>query len=383
MFLLLLPFSGFAGDSCTLNFSDGSQQKVSIACSLKKSGVAYAGVQNLYGEGETDFSSEEFSSRDGMVTIFQKPNEDENWHSFIDTSKKMPLLTSLASIDNDTDIKNKIDGAVEFCIDCTDDNPMISVFSCKDGYKFDEELDGAVFNTPAYIGCFRGKSGTGNNPSSWINVETQEYEDVWDILDCIKCVDQYGYYEGYWAGDRGSFDFTNLKVRDWCHFDHVTKADCVSESPVGVYEKIRGKYIKTKWFYIEPLLVPEPQDGKIYRLVATECEDGYNVVEGRCKKAGTHTENNNKSSFDFTALDSMLDEYFNDSSKWKDDEGGFNTARLASDSIAGVILGTTGGIVTSKIIKKNQIKSGFESLKCTIGGQDVANFGDEFKVGVK
>ena len=85
----------------------------------------------------------------------------------------------------------------------------------------------------------------------------------------------------------------------------------------------------------------------------------------------------------FVALDGMLNKYFDNSSVWKNDEGGFNTARLASDSIAGVILGTTGGIVTSKIIKKNQIKSGFESLKCTIGGQDVANFGDEFKVGVK
>ena len=88
-------------------------------------------------------------------------------------------------------------------------------------------------------------------------------------------------------------------------------------------------------------------------------------------------------SFNFVALDDMLNNYFQGSSEWKNDEGGFNTARLASDSIAGIVLGTAGGIVTSKIIKKNQIKSGFESLKCTIGGQDVANFGDEFQVGVK
>ena len=46
-------------------------------------------------------------SRD-IENIFQKPNEAENWHSFIDTSKKMPLLTSLTSIDNDTDIKTII-----------------------------------------------------------------------------------------------------------------------------------------------------------------------------------------------------------------------------------------------------------------------------------
>ena len=78
-------------------------------------------------------------------------------------------------------------------------------------------------------------------------------------------------------------------------------------------------------------------------------------------------------------------EYFGDSnvSVWKDEKGGFNTARLASDSVAGVVLGTVGGVVTSNIIKKNQIKNGFEDLKCTINGQDVATYGDEFRVGVK
>ena len=34
-------------------------------------------------------------------------------------------------------------------------------------------------------------------------------------------------------------------------------------------------------------------------------------------------------------------------------------------------------------IKQNQTKHGFESLKCTIGGQSVATYGDVFKVGVK
>ena len=84
-----------------------------------------------------------------------------------------------------------------------------------------------------------------------------------------------------------------------------------------------------------------------------------------------------------TKLDKILDEHFTKSSVWKNDEGKFNTARLASDSIAGVVLGTVGGIVTSKIIKKNQIKNGFQDLKCTIGGQAVATYGDEFTVGLQ
>ena len=69
-------------------------------------------------------------------------------------------------------------------------------------------------------------------------------------------------------------------------------------------------------------------------------------------------------------------------SVWKDAEGNFNTARLASDSIAGVVLGTAGGIITSKLVKKNQLKKGFEDIKCSIGGQNVASYGDSFSVGM-
>jgi len=69
-------------------------------------------------------------------------------------------------------------------------------------------------------------------------------------------------------------------------------------------------------------------------------------------------------------------------SVWKNKDGGFNTARLASDGIAGVVLGTAGGLITSNVIKKNQIKGGFEDIKCTIGGQTVADWGDEFQAGI-
>lgn len=70
-------------------------------------------------------------------------------------------------------------------------------------------------------------------------------------------------------------------------------------------------------------------------------------------------------------------------SKWKDKEGNFNTARLLSDSVAGVVLGTAGGLITSNIVKKNQIKGGFEDIHCVVQGQVVADYGDEFVVGVR
>lgn len=70
-------------------------------------------------------------------------------------------------------------------------------------------------------------------------------------------------------------------------------------------------------------------------------------------------------------------------SVWRNAEGKFNTARLASDSIAGVVLGTAGGLITSHLVKKNQVKTGFEDIQCTVGGQRVADWGDEFTVGIR
>ncbi len=72
-----------------------------------------------------------------------------------------------------------------------------------------------------------------------------------------------------------------------------------------------------------------------------------------------------------------------EASVWKTSEGKFNTTRLASDITAGVVLGTVGGVVTGNVIKKNQVKKGFEALHCTVGGQKVADWGDEFNVGLR
>lgn len=70
-------------------------------------------------------------------------------------------------------------------------------------------------------------------------------------------------------------------------------------------------------------------------------------------------------------------------SVWKNAEGKFNTARLASDATAGVVLGTAGGLISNHLIKKNQIKKGMEDIQCTVGGQVVAGYGDEFMVGMQ
>lgn len=82
-----------------------------------------------------------------------------------------------------------------------------------------------------------------------------------------------------------------------------------------------------------------------------------------------------------SVLDSMVASF--EANVWKNAQGEFNTARLASDSIAGVVLGTAGGLITSSVMKKHQVEDGFEDLKCVIGGQPVAGWGDEFRVGIQ
>lgn len=70
-------------------------------------------------------------------------------------------------------------------------------------------------------------------------------------------------------------------------------------------------------------------------------------------------------------------------SVWKNADGSFNATRLASDLTAGVVLGTVGGVVSGVLIKKAQVEKGFDALNCSVGGQKVADWGDEFKVGFK
>ena len=86
----------------------------------------------------------------------------------------------------------------------------------------------------------------------------------------------------------------------------------------------------------------------------------------------------------FDEFDWLTERYYdlsNHTSVWKNKSGKFNTARLASDSVAGVVLGTAGGLITSNLVRKNQIRTGFEDISCTVGGQKIADWGDEFTVG--
>ena len=116
--------------------------------------------------------------------------------------------------------------------------------------------------------------------------------------------------------------------------------------------------------------------GYVVNKARTQCVKSDELIktEGQAASRATITSVYKK-------LNAMSDDF--KVSVWKNADGNFNTARLASDSIAAVVLGTTGALVTSNIVKKNQVSGGFEDINCQVGGQTVAGWGDQFSVGIQ
>ena len=113
----------------------------------------------------------------------------------------------------------------------------------------------------------------------------------------------------------------------------------------------------------------------------TNADNAYNSsINGSSANAdSTNTTDTTASISDLAGRLALVEGQFG-LSKWRTAEGKFNTARLASDLTAGVVLGTTGALVTSSVVKKKQVKDGFESLECTVGGQHVGDWGDVFRI---
>lgn len=134
---------------------------------------------------------------------------------------------------------------------------------------------------------------------------------------------------------------------------------------------------------------------KVSSCTDTECIrnwltriDAYDeLIKRVCGGSGVVTTPVTDNGAEILAAENTLTSFFrnaeSDASVWKDKDGNFNTARLASDLTAGVILGTVGGVVSGVVIKKKQVEKGFDALHCTVGGQTVADWGDIFNVGLR
>ncbi|MBQ5699685.1 MAG: hypothetical protein IIV74_00095 [Alphaproteobacteria bacterium] len=150
-----------------------------------------------------------------------------------------------------------------------------------------------------------------------------------------------------------------------------------------------GKCQEKAWYADCKVLIAQGK-ARITTQQTCECtQSGYVYQDGECvetaEAAAQRIQDTAKKKIDtaYAVLKGIHDKFRGDVSVWKDEEGNFNTARLASDSIAAVVLGTAGGLITSNVVKKNQVESGFEDIKCTIGGQNVAQWGDQFRVGIQ
>ena len=109
-------------------------------------------------------------------------------------------------------------------------------------------------------------------------------------------------------------------------------------------------------------------------------EDANQEIKSEIKSDGPSPEQISKAQ---EIISNFKERAKKEASVWKTAEGNFNGTRLASDITAGVVLGTVGGVVTGNVVKKNQIKKGFEALHCNVGGQKVADWGDEFTIGLQ
>jgi hypothetical protein len=205
-------------------------------------------------------------------------------------------------------------------------------------------------------------------------------EDAGKILDLEneQCVDEQ-------QSDDGQGEWRN------CVYEFKASAHC-SGKIVEMYKK-------------EPFLVPvTKQDAE--KIGAKKCEDFKKsadafkdlnnkykqefdeLVKKWCAKvtvSGDNGNNNNDAEIQAAkqSLDAFMTTALNNRNVWKNKDGQFNTSRLASDLTAGVVLGTVGGIVSANVIKKKQIEKGFDALHCTVGGQKVADWGDQFNVGFR
>ena len=167
----------------------------------------------------------------------------------------------------------------------------------------------------------------------------------------------------------------NLEIKLDCSDNDLDEVDIFSAEEGRPCDK---EALKMKSEYALSGIYKRNEVGGLTCII-TSCMSGYNL----------DTENNtcidielqNKIKFYSDKIKSMQDAHSGDeASVWKNADGNFNTSRLLSDSIAGVALGTVGGLVVNKLVKNNHLDTGFEEIGCSIDGNRLVNFEDEFVI---
>lgn len=174
----------------------------------------------------------------------------------------------------------------------------------------------------------------------------------------------------------------NLTIKLICSDNYL---DDVAIESAAVGDPCVGENLMAKSVYATSGIYKRNEKGGITCTV-TACSSGYEVdkVNNTCVKSTKDEKINElKNKIDLYAgniRDIEMAHSGEKASVWKNAEGNFNTSRLLSDSIAGVALGTVGGLVVNKLVKNNHLDTGFEEIGCSIDGNRLVNFEDEFVI---
>ena len=284
-------------------------------------------------------------------------------------------------------------GAMECFKECDGQNWLYFKASCNEaaGYKCEKRTVGSGFGCQS---CTKGgksaggKSGggSGSGGSSCLNRPTAEGRACCraggattfkkNVCACVDTTKEWKYTEGAEYGQcvtKGSTEVVNPCDAICTNYVSIVVDNCAMQK-VNNYANVITQITQ------QCANRANCNAGTVGQLV-----NQIEVAVASCANQPVEPEKPQIDEKRLAAAVEAIDKYRSglDVSVWKDKEGNFNTARLVSDSIAGVVLGTAGGLITSSVVKKNQVKSGFEDVVCTIGGQTVGSYGDEISVGIQ
>ncbi|MBQ6735871.1 MAG: hypothetical protein IJQ90_00070, partial [Alphaproteobacteria bacterium] len=214
---------------------------------------------------------------------------------------------------------------------------------CKKGYIFDTKGDCMKNNPnpPKQKSCREKNKNAGAKRLACCDVEASD-TGFWQANECY-CKDKNAKFEIV-NTDHGQCTIENNPVDPV-----VPPKNCSDKSNMDADCNCKALYT-----HVGPngFCVCDDNNAK---LVGGECvcnDSNKEIKNGKCEFSEAYLDKLRQDITDKYSKIKSLSSTF-EVSKWKNEDGKFNTARLASDSIAGVVLGTVGGVVTAHVVKKN------------------------------
>ncbi len=344
---------------CKLEFNDGSV--------LEDIDTAYT----RYGDGLNENS-------DTLYFVFQNSNGD---NIALHDVKEYEKLTKVNGVPIRLPVfYSRTMTAIYFkCDKWNNDNYF--AFACNDGYEAGNKID-EVSGVNLYEKCVMEKEGG------------CELEFKNKVLKNINTA--------IWDSDGGT-RFREIEPDEFVAGKPLEDLVSVNNEPVDVEldtETTEGVYFKCDKWDDNYFAFDCKDEYRAGNVVGTDEEDDTDLYDECIKEkieekpqqqtikvAQTVPAKKDDNAVAIANAKKVLDDFYTyakddkNRSVWKNSEGNFNTIRLASDLTAGVVLGTVGGVVSGVVIKKKQVEKGFDALHCAVGGQAVADWGDEFSVG--